>query len=443
MLGRWECPVYPTELVFALDVSQDTTPQLFQRMKNIVIEVVNNTKIRESNCPVGARLAVVSFSSETHHLIRFSDFHSKSQLLRELSALSYQRSTNKRDLGGSMRYVARNIFKRTLPGANVRKVAVFFSNGPSVNPDSINTAVLEFSALDLVLAVITFNNITEVNHPLMVRRSIIFYLFHIKWMILDNKCKPNAACEHTRTKHPPWAYVDTAFILDSSWKMIPSEFEKLRSFLSRALDNFEVSPEPVISLVGDRVAIVSHAPSSFQHQTQKTLVKKEFDLMTYGETQLMKKHIQESLQHLGGDPAVGHAIQWTLNHIFSSAPSLRKHKAIVVISAGETSPWDKELLKKVALRAKCQGYALLVLSLGRTYNSTELEELASLPLEQHLIQLGRTHKPELNYALQFLKAFLHLLRNGINSYPPADLRTKCNKINIQKTRYTSRSLSLM
>ncbi|XP_042333375.1 collagen alpha-6(VI) chain-like [Sceloporus undulatus] len=455
--GRRECPVYPTELVFALDVSQDTTPQLFQRMKKIVIEVVNNIKIRESNCPVGARVAVVSYSSETHHLIRFSDFHSKSQLLRKLGALSYQRSANKGDLGGSMRYVARNIFKRVLPGANVRKVAVFFSNDLSVNPDSISTAVLEFSALDLVLAVITFNNITEVNHALTIDDSEHFQVITIPskenytpflhrlqlCTLCYDKCKPNAACEHTRKEHPPWAYVDIAFILDSSWKMNPSEFAKLRTFLSRVLDNFEVSSEPVISLVGDRVAIVSHALPSFQPQTQKNPVKKEFDLMTYSETQLMKKHIQESLQHLGGDPAVGHAIQWTLNHIFSSTPSLRKHKAIVVISAGETSSWDKELLKKVSLRAKCQGYALLVLSLGPTYNSTELEELASLPLEQHLIQLGRTHKPELDYALQFLKAFLRFLRNGINSYPPAELRTKCNKINIQKTRYTPRSLSLM
>ncbi|XP_067326670.1 collagen alpha-6(VI) chain-like [Anolis sagrei] len=457
MLGRLECPVYPTELVFALDVSHDTTPQLFQRMKEIVIEVVNNTKIRESNCPEGARVAVVSYSSDIDHLIRFSDFHRKTQLIQELTALSYQRLANKADLGGSMRYVARNIFKRTLPGATVRKVAVFFSSGQSVNPNSINTAILEFSAFDIVLAAITFNNTSEVNRALTMDDSEQFQVITIPrrgdytpflhrlqlCTICYDKCNPNLACEHTRRNHPPWAYVDVAFILDSSWKMNPSEFEKLGSFLSRVLNNFEVSSDPGISSVGDRVAIVSHAPSLFQTQIQKNPVKKEFDLVTYGETRLMKKHIQESLQHLGGAPAVGHAIQWTLNHIFSSAPSLRKHKVIVVISAGESSPWDKDLLKKVSLRAKCQGYALLVLSLGPTYNSTELEELASPPLEQHLIQLGRIHKPDLDYALQFLKTFLHLLRNGINSYPPAELRTKCNKINIQKTKYTSRSLSLI
>uniref|UniRef100_G1KAT1 VWFA domain-containing protein n=1 Tax=Anolis carolinensis TaxID=28377 RepID=G1KAT1_ANOCA len=425
MLGRLECPVYPTELVFALDVSHDTTPQLFQRMKEIVIEVVNNTKIRESNCPEGARVAVVSYSSDTDHLIRFSDFHRKRQLIQELAALSYQRLANKADLGRSMRYVARNIFKRTLPGATVRKVAVFFSSGQSVNLNSINTAILEFSAFDIVLAAITFNSTSEINRALTMDDSEKFQVITIprrgdytpflhKLLLCTlcyDKCNPNLACEHTRRNQPPWAYVDIAFILDSSWKMNPSEFEKLGSFLSRALDNFVVSSDPVISSLGDRVAIVSHAPSLFQTQIQKNPVKKEFDLVTYGETRLMKKHIQESLQHLGGAPAVGHAIQWTLNHIFSSAPSPRKHKVIVVISAGESSPWDKDLLKKVSLRAKCQGYALLVLSLGPTYNTTELEEVASPPLEQHLIQLGRIHKPDLDYALQFLKTFLHLLRS--------------------------------
>ncbi|XP_063003667.1 collagen alpha-6(VI) chain [Elgaria multicarinata webbii] len=452
-----ECPVYPTELVFALDVSQDTTPQIFERMREIAIGIVNDIKIRESNCPVGARVAVVSYSSDTHYLIRFSDFHRKSRLLQELRALSYQRSTSRRDIGGSMRFVARNVFKRTLQGANVRKVAVFFSNGPSDNPSSIDTAVLEFSAYDIVPAVIGFNNVTEVSRAFLVDDSGQFQVFAIPikgdytpflyrlqlCTLCYDKCKPNAVCGRSRRDHPAWGYVDAAFVLDSSHKMNPTEFEKLKGFLIRVLDHFDMSSAPATSSVGDRVAVLSHAPSSFKPPKQTTPVKKEFDLVTYGRTELIKKHIRESIQRLDGVAAVGHAIQWTMNNIFSEVPNLRKHKAIIVISAGGTSQWDKEVLKKVSLRAKCQGYALLVLSLGSSYNSTELEDISSLPLEQHLIQLGRIHKPELNYALRFLKTFLQLLRIGVNSYPPAELRTKCNKIGTQKSRFSSRSLSLI
>nr|XP_034985428.1 collagen alpha-6(VI) chain [Zootoca vivipara] len=455
--GTPECPVYPMELVFALDVSQDTTPQMFDRMREIIIAIVKDLRIRESNCPVGARVGVVSYSSSTRYLIRFSDFRSKDHLLQELKALSYQRAESRRDTGASMRFVARNVFKRTLQGANMRKVALFFSHGQAADPNSFNTAVLEYSALEILPVVIAFNNITELHHPFAMDDSGQFQVLRIPskgdytsflhglqlCTLCYDKCERNAACERTRRALLPLGYVDTAFILDTSRAMNPSEFEKLKGFLSSALDAFEVSSEPAASSVGDRVAVVSHAAPAFRPQTQQPPAKKEFDLVTYGKTQSMKRHIQESLRQLGGDAALGHAIQWTINNIFSASPNPRKHKALIIVSAGETSHWDKEVLKKASLRAKCQGYALLVLSLGPKYNGTELEELASRPLEQHLIQLGRIHKPELGYAFKFLKPFLYLLRSGINSYPPAELRTKCNKVTSQKSRYTSRSLSLM
>lgn len=149
---------------------------MFEQMKKIVTETVNQTNIRESNCPVGARVAIVSYSSNTNYLIRFTDFQNKKKLLQELSGLSLQRTTNRPDIGESMRFVARHIFKRTLQGANVRKVAVFFSNGESDHPDSIGTAVLEFSALGIQPAVITFKNIPEIGQAFEVRNLPFFFL---------------------------------------------------------------------------------------------------------------------------------------------------------------------------------------------------------------------------------------------------------------------------
>lgn len=240
-------------------------------------------------------------------------------------------------------------------------------------------------------------------------------LAHDKMSSFADKCEPSAECEHTRRIHPQRENVDVAFIFDNSQTTSRGEFEKMKDFLSKALDNLDVSSEPAMSSMGDRVAVVSYAtPAAFQSQTQKVPVKTEFDLVTYRSTQLMKEHIRESIHQLNGGAAVGHALQWTINHIFSDAPRPRKHKAVIVLSAGETSSWDKEALKKVSLRAKCQGYALWVLSLGQAYNSPELEELASPPLEQHLIQLGRIHKPELDYAVRFLKPFLRFLRSKLS-----------------------------
>ncbi|XP_067326669.1 collagen alpha-6(VI) chain-like [Anolis sagrei] len=446
--GKHPCPVYPTELVFALDASQDTTPQLFRQMKEIIIEVVNNTEIRESNCPVGARVAVVSYNSETNHLIRFSDFHNKKKLLLKLAGLSYQRSTSKRDLGGSMRYVARNIFKRTLSGVNVRKVAVFFSNGQSENPTSIDTAILEFSALDILPAVIAFKNNPRLNRAFMMDDTRLFQVLNIQQesdyipvlqrlqscVICYDKCKPDESC-FTETPPPSEDYMDAAFILESSRKINFDEFEKLKDFLSGALDNFNISVDPKTSSRGDRVAVLSHAPREFAPRRQGSPVKTEFNFVTYSRKRQMKRHIRDSIQQLDGEAAVGHAIQWTIDNVFSKAPNQRKYKAIFILSAGVTSQWDKEVLRDASLRAKCQGYAIFVLSVGHDYDDIELRELASLPQEHHLVQLGRIHKAELGYAAKFLKPFVHLLKSGIHSYPQTQLRRRCASISSQRPLY--------
>ncbi|EMP31557.1 Collagen alpha-6(VI) chain, partial [Chelonia mydas] len=421
-----ECPVYPTELVFALEISQDVTSQLFERMREIVISVVNATKIRDSNCPVGARVAVVSYNSNTHYLIRFSEFYNKNQLLNKLNNVAYERSSSERDIAGAMRFVAKNVFKRTRQGPNVRKVAVFFSNGPSADELSINTAVLEYVAFDIVPIVLAFNDVPLLSRAFAMDDTGFFQVINInqensyeplletfqRCTLCYDKCKPDEFCERRRYRSPP-AYVDAAFILDSSQKMSGAEFENVKNFLSRVLDNFNVSSQPETSSTGDRVAVVSHAPPGFKPRPGRSPVKKEFDFVAYSSRPLMKRHIQQSVQQLNGAAALGHAIQWTIDNVFLTAPHSRQHKAIIVISAGETSQWDKEILKKASLRAKCQGYALFVISLGHVYNDKELEELASIPLEHHLVQLGRVHKPELEYVVRFMKPFVHLLRRKL------------------------------
>uniref|UniRef100_A0A8C3S590 VWFA domain-containing protein n=1 Tax=Chelydra serpentina TaxID=8475 RepID=A0A8C3S590_CHESE len=420
LLEKPECPVYPMELVFALDISQDVTSQLFERMREIVISVVNTTKIRDSNCPVGARVTVVAYNSNTRYLIRFSEFYNKNQLLDKLNNLAYERSSSERDIARAMRFVARNVFKRTRQGPNVRKVAVFFSNGPSADEFSINTAVLEYSAFDIVPVVIAFNDVPLLSRafarPCSQWEAVGAVpggpLYKLIFCLFADKCKPDEFCER-RTSRSPLAYVDAAFILDSSQKMSRAEFENVKDFLSRVLDNFDISAQPEVSSTGDRVAVVSHASSGFKPRPGRSPVKKEFDFLTYTSRELMKGHIRQYVQQLKGATALGHAIQWTIDNVFLTAPRSRQHKAIIVISAGETSQWDKEILKKASLRAKCQGYALFVISLGHVYNNKELEELASIPLEHHLVQLGRVHKPELEYVVRFMKPFVHLLRRKL------------------------------
>lgn len=161
--------MHPTELVFALDQSRDVTEQEFEQMKQAMSSLVSGVQVRENSCPVGARVAVVSYDAHARHLIRFSDTRRKNQLLREIRAIPYERSSDSREIGKAMRFIARNVFKRTLPGAHTRRIATLFSSGQSADAQSIATAAMEFSALDIIPVVIAFSNVPSIRRAFSVR----------------------------------------------------------------------------------------------------------------------------------------------------------------------------------------------------------------------------------------------------------------------------------
>ncbi|KAM6161014.1 LOW QUALITY PROTEIN: collagen alpha-5(VI) chain [Erethizon dorsatum] len=437
-----KCPVYPTELVFALDQSSGVTEWRFNETREIITSMVKNLHVRENNCPVGARVVVVSYDSDTNYLIRSSDYHSKKQLLQLLSQIEYQVPTRAQDIGNALRFVARNVFKRTYAGANVRRVAVFFSNGQAADSSSILTATMEFSALDISPAVFAFNeraffdeafgfvntgtfqvipmpSDSENEHLERLRRCTFCY----------DKCFPNTCAEEILL--PENSYMDVAFLLDNSQNIANDDFKAMKNFLSSVIDNFDVASNPAISESGDRIALLSYSPRDGFRRKNGT-VKTEFEFTTYDNQVLMKSHIQTSLHQLNGDATIGHALLWAIERLFPETPSLRKHKVIVVVSAGENHK-TKEFAKKVALRAKCEGYVIFVISLG----SDDMEELASYPLDHHLIRLGRIHKPDLNYIVKFLKPFIYSVRRGFNQYPPPMLEDACRLISLGEDDQTS------
>ncbi|RXM37103.1 Collagen alpha-6(VI) chain [Acipenser ruthenus] len=159
---KTDCPAYPTELVVALDMSEDVSSQAFERMRNIVMTLLQEITITESNCPTGARVAVVAYSSNTKYLIRFSDYRRKNQLLEAIQKIPLERSSTQRNIGAAMRFVARNAFKRVRQGVLMRKVALFISNGASQEATPIITAALEFKALDITPVVIAFKDVLNV-----------------------------------------------------------------------------------------------------------------------------------------------------------------------------------------------------------------------------------------------------------------------------------------
>ncbi|XP_036123051.1 collagen alpha-5(VI) chain [Molossus molossus] len=442
------CPVYPTELVFALDQSYGVTQRRFNEMRDAVISIVNDLNIRENNCPVGARVVVVSYDSGTNYLIRWSSYHSKKQLLQLLSEIKYQTPAKAGDLGSAMRFVARNVFKRTYAGANVRRVAVFFSNEQASSRSSIITATMELSALEISPTVFAFNERVFLDEAFGFDNTGTFQVIPApsngeykglerlqRCTLCYDKCFPNACIKEVFL--PENSDIDVAFLLDNSQNIANDEFKAMKDLVSSMLDNFNIASDPLISDSGDRIALLSYSPWDSSRRKKGT-VKTDFTFTTYNNRVLMKRHIQNSVQQLNGDVTIGHALLWTIENLFPEAPNLRKHKVIFVVSAGENYE-RKEVLKKMALRAKCQGYAIFVISLGSPQKDN-MEELASYPLEHHLIQLGRIHKPDLDYIVKFLKPFVYSIRKEFNQYPPPALENACRRINLQEEHGQSNGL---
>uniref|UniRef100_A0A8D2A1M2 Collagen alpha-5(VI) chain n=1 Tax=Sus scrofa TaxID=9823 RepID=A0A8D2A1M2_PIG len=433
-----KCPVYPTELVFALDQSYDITEQRFNETRDIITSIVNDLHIWENNCPVGARVVVVSYNSGTSYLIRGSDYRNKKQLLQLLSQIKYQNSGEVRDMGNAMRFVARNIFKRTFSGPNVRRVAVFFSNGQATSSSSIITATMEFSALDISPAVFAYNERVFLDEAFGFDNTGTFQVLPVplngeyepleklrRCTLCYDKCFPDACSK--KIFLPEDTYMDVAFLLDNSRNIASDEFKNVKALVSSMLDTFDIASYPLISDSGDRIALLSYSPWD---RRKKDAIKTEFEFTTYDNQVLMKNHIQNYLQQLNGEATIGHALLWTMENLFPGTPNLRKHRVIFVVSAGENHE-RKEFLRKMALRAKCQGYVIFVISLGSTQEG-DMEELASYPLDHHLIQLGRIHKPNLDYIVKFLKPFVYSVRRGFNQYPPPTLANACRLIDSEE-----------
>ncbi|VFV31089.1 Hypothetical predicted protein [Lynx pardinus] len=363
--GVSKCPVFPSEVVFALDMSNDVSHLDFERMRNILLSLLMKMDISESNCPTGARVAIVSYNSKTDYLTRFSDYKGKPALLQAVRRIPLQGSTGSRSLGEAMRFVARHVFKRVRSGLLMRKVAVFFQAGWAHDTDTINTAILELNALDITPAVITFTREHNLPDALLVDGSNRFHVFvwetespqdveHMaRCTLCYDKCRPAPEC--TASVPGPLAVdMDVVFVVDSSYGVGADVYRAALSLVDAMLGDLEVAAQPSTSPHGSRV--------------------------------------------------------------------------LFPIVASETSAWDREKLRTLSLEAKCKGITVFVLALGPGVGAHELAELtdvASLPSEQHLLRLEGVSGPEVAYAQGFTRAFLNLLKSGANQYPSPELIRKC------------------
>ncbi|XP_061858652.1 collagen alpha-3(VI) chain isoform X2 [Colius striatus] len=446
--GPKECPVFPTELAFAIDTSSGVVRDVFNRMKQTVLRVVNNLTIAESNCPRGARVALITYNNEVTTEIRFADARKKSSLLQQIQNFQATLTTKPRSLETAMSFVARNTFKRARSGFLMRKVAVFFSNGDTRASPQLNDAVLKLydagvmpvfltSRQDPVLTRALEINNTAVGHAIVLPTSGSQLNETIRRLltchICLDVCDPDPNCGfgsqrpvfRDRRAAPTDVDTDIAFIMDSSESTTPLQFNEMKKYISHLVSNLEISSEPKVSQHHARVAVLQQAPYEYETNSSFPPVKTEFSLSDYGSKQKIINYLHNQMTQLHGTRAIGRAIEHTMAHIFESAPNPRDLKVIVLMMTGKVNKQELEYLKKVVVNAKCKGYFFVILGIGRKVNAKNIYSLASEPNDvffKLVDKPGELHEEPL---LRFGRLLPSFIRSDFAFYLSPEIRKQC------------------
>ncbi|KAK3568977.1 hypothetical protein QTP86_021372 [Hemibagrus guttatus] len=398
--GAQECPLYPTELAFALDVSTGVSRDNFDNMKNIIQRLVNNITITESNCPRGARIALTLYNSEITTDIRFSDAMKKRALLERVQGLQILRTNKKRNLETAMNFLARNTFKRVRSGFMVRKVAVFFVNDPVDLTTEFTNAALRLYDAGITAVFLMPRQPRKV---LQVNNTVLAYFKELPSPgsanyntfikeILDchiclDVCTPNQVCDYkpslgTRERRASTTDldVDMAFIIDSSESTWPSVFTEMKQYISHMVNHLEIAMEPATSSHHARVALVQHCPYEYLSNDTIIPISTAFGLTDHNSVQNIQSFLLDKVQQLEGGRALAAAVESTVEHVFEKAPHPRQLKVLILLVTGPVEENEEKLLK-AAIDVKCKGYFIVVLGVGKQLSAGDARILAQVASE--------------------------------------------------------------
>uniref|UniRef100_A0A8C8SQP5 Collagen type VI alpha 3 chain n=1 Tax=Pelusios castaneus TaxID=367368 RepID=A0A8C8SQP5_9SAUR len=443
-----ECPVYPTELAFAIDTSSGVSNDVFNRMKQTVLRVVNNLTIAESNCPRGARVAVVTYNSDVTTEIRFADTRKKSNLLAQLLGLQMPQTTKQRSLETAMSFVARNTFKRARSGFLMRKVAVFFSNGPTRASSQLNDAVLKLYDAGITPVFLTNRDDRALVNALQMNNTAVGEAIVLPapagqlnqtirrlltCHICLDVCDPDVTCGYTpqrpffrdRRAVPTDVDIDMAFLLDSSETTTPFQFSEMKKYIAYLVNQLEISSHPKSSQHHARVAVLQHAPYEYQSNSNALPIKVELSLTDYGSKDKMVEFIQNQMTQLYGTRAMGSAIKYTMAHVFESAPNPRDLKVMVLMMTGEITKQELEHLERVIVDAKCKGYFFVILGIGKKVNVKNIYSLASEPNDVFFKLVEKSSELHDEPLLRFGKLLPSFISSENSFYLSPDIRKQC------------------
>ncbi|XP_054031441.1 collagen alpha-4(VI) chain-like [Dryobates pubescens] len=417
------CPLYPTELVLVLESSSTVSPALFSRMKELLALLLRDLQVSPAGCPAGARVAMVAYGASTTSLLRAGEVGSRAGLLARLRRLSPTRSARRGRLAAALSFVGQHTLKRVRPAVLGRKVVILVTSGQKQDLEGIEEVALQYEALGIVPAVLTFGPLPEVLKAFQVNN-----LFRVVQLplaepardeeVLRESVLPCVLCFDLchpggcPTAAPDLLGLDLAFVVDNAAPAMPAARLEAVGQLCQHLLAQLAGPHPAQH--STRVALVLTAPST----PGQGLAEIPFGPPSSGR-QLREQLLLALVPRVASAP-LGGTVAWTLQHVFprSSANRLR---LLLVVGPGTTAPWDGEAQKALEAFSQCEDLGVLVVSLGRA--GPERAEVAVprvLPAwRYHALRLGTVHPPELGYVERAALGFLRRLQAHSSQRPPA------------------------
>nr|XP_033802568.1 collagen alpha-3(VI) chain isoform X5 [Geotrypetes seraphini] len=447
--GPKECPVYPTELAFAIDTSLGVNQDAFNRMKQAVLRILGQLTIAESNCPRGARTAVVTYNTDVTTEIRFADSKKKTALIQQIENLQIPQSSKARSLETVMSFMARHTFKRARNGFLMRKVAVFFSNEPTKASPQLNEAVLKLYDAGIYSIFLinredrALSQALQINNTRMAEAIVLgagadqfketirrVLACHVCLDVCDPEdiCGPGLTSPGFRDRRgtPTEADIDIAFIVDSSYTTTNVQFAEIKKYISHVVDQLEISSDPKTSDHHARVAILQHAPNEYHKNSSIIPVKVDMSLTEYGSKEAIQNFIFSKMTQLNGVPAMRHAIAYATENVFENVPNPRNLKVIVIMMTGEVKGMELELLKKTVTEAKCKGFFIVMLGIGKKVNFKNVYNLASEPQDVFFKRIYKPSEMHEEPLLRFGQQLPAFVNSGNAFHLSPEIRKNCD-----------------
>ncbi|XP_040913420.1 collagen alpha-3(VI) chain-like [Toxotes jaculatrix] len=413
--GQQECPLYPTELAFALDASQDVDRSAFNNMRDTVLRLVRNITIAESNCPRGARVAVTLYNNEVTTEVRFADALKKRALVQRIEGLQTLQNNKRRSLDLAMSFVAQNTFKRVRSGFLMRKVAIFFVGGAAGQAQAIANAALRLHDAGIATLFLVNREERALSRALQANNTALAQVIVLpspgsaqynsviqKVMnchVCLDICSPDQMCDYVppatsrdRRSFSADVDIDMAFILDSSESTYPTIFTEIKRYIAQIVDHLQVSSNPTSSVHQARVSVIQQAPYEFLHNKTGSPIRLDIGLTEHQSSQDIVKFLLEKTPQLEGGRALAEAIESTVEQVFEKAPLQRDKKVLMLFVTGSVEE-EEERLVRIATEIKCRGFFLVIMGVGEKLSAGDsrvLSRMASEPSDVFFKRLDST-----------------------------------------------------